>query len=358
MNRYLLLVAGALFSGSALFSQTLSVESQIVQLGKVNEADVSSKKEIVISNTGDADLIISDVSVDSKSLQLKLKDNKVKAGKSTVLEVVFVPKNFKGRLNRSITIASNDKANPTKSLAVTADVVTNENAPVNNYNFSINDIVRTDKLSFSLRDVKNTQVVNDTIKLLNCVNEKVTVGLDDLPAFVSVLNTPVLEPYGQGELVIKVDFPKSDKWGYVRERMFWVFNGEKDQRAVSLTANVSEDFSQYTDEQLKNAPSVVFENKVFQFDTLLQGESSKYVFKFKNEGKSDLVIRNTKASCGCTVTKPDRSVIGPGEESFIDATFNSRGKRGMQNKSITITTNDPKNSTVVLYMKGYVKYDK
>jgi len=357
MKRLLLFATGVFFYTSSLFSQTINFESQIIQFGKMNETDKPQTKELVFTNTGTEELIISQISVDFKGIDFKLGSEKIKPGKSSKIEVTLNPKHCKGRLNKTLTVLSNSTENKSQKIAITAEVNVEKNSIVNNYNFSISDIIRTDKLSFALRNVKNTEVLTDTIKLLNCVNEKLTVGLERMPSYISIVGGPVsLEPYGKGELVIKVDFPASNKWGRIRERMYWSFNGEKDKRAVSLTANVEEDFSNYTDEQLKNAPSIVFEKKEFKFDTLQQGESVSNVFKFKNEGKSDLIIRNTKTSCGCTASKSGKDIIKPGEESTIDVTFNSRGKRGMQHKSITITTNDPKNSTVVLYMKGYVNY--
>jgi len=64
-----------------------------------------------------------------------------------------------------------------------------------------------------------------------------------------------------------------------------------------------------------------------------------------NNGKSELIIRNIRSSCGCTAVAPSTKVIGPGESAPIKVTFNSRGKRGRQSKSITVITNDPKNPT-------------
>ena len=74
----------------------------------------------------------------------------------------------------------------------------------------------------------------------------------------------------------------------------------------------------------------------------------------KNEGKSNLIIRKTKASCGCTAIAPENNVIAPGESTKIKTTFNSAGKKGVQNKTITVITNDPENTTIILNVKGEV----
>jgi hypothetical protein len=79
-----------------------------------------------------------------------------------------------------------------------------------------------------------------------------------------------------------------------------------------------------------------------------QGEKKEHIFMLSNEGKSDLIIRNIRSSCGCTAVAPSKNVIAPGESAPVKVTFDSRGKRGRQSKSITVITNDPKSPTNVL----------
>ena len=86
-----------------------------------------------------------------------------------------------------------------------------------------------------------------------------------------------------------------------------------------------------------------------------QGEKVEHVFTLKNEGKNDLIIRKVKTSCGCTAVKPEKDIVAKGESTPLKVVFNSRGKSGRQNKSITVTTNDPKNHSTILWIKGNVK---
>ena len=77
----------------------------------------------------------------------------------------------------------------------------------------------------------------------------------------------------------------------------------------------------------------------------------KLSFKFKNEGKKDLVIRHVRATCGCTAVQQGNQGVGikPGESSSIKATFNSGGYSGKVTKAIYVYTNDPKNSRGCTY---------
>ena len=74
-------------------------------------------------------------------------------------------------------------------------------------------------------------------------------------------------------------------------------------------------------------------------------------------GKSDLLIRNIRATCGCTAIQQGTQGVGikPGESGSIKATFSSGGYNGKVTKAIYVYTNDPKNSEVVLMLSADVE---
>lgn len=88
-----------------------------------------------------------------------------------------------------------------------------------------------------------------------------------------------------------------------------------------------------------DAPKMIFEKETFEFAAIVQGEKVQHDFKFKNTGKTPLIITNATATCGCTVPEYPTSPIKPGEEGVIKVVFNSQGKMGMQDKVVTITSN-------------------
>lgn len=100
-------------------------------------------------------------------------------------------------------------------------------------------------------------------------------------------------------------------------------------------------------------PFFEFVEEVVDFGTITQGEVVSTNFKFKNVGKSDLIISSAQGSCGCTVPEWPKEPIKPGAEGKISVTFNSSGKQGLQNKTITIVANTIPN-TKVIALKGNV----
>lgn len=86
------------------------------------------------------------------------------------------------------------------------------------------------------------------------------------------------------------------------------------------------------------APVFKFEELSHDFGNLKLGEKVSYTFKFKNIGKTPLVITNAKASCGCTVPKYENKLVEPNTDGFVEVTFNS-SSTGMQYKTIKVFAN-------------------
>jgi hypothetical protein len=103
-----------------------------------------------------------------------------------------------------------------------------------------------------------------------------------------------------------------------------------------------------------NYPVFKFETEIHDFGTIMQGEKISYAFKFTNIGKGDLVIRAAQGSCGCTVPEFPKEPVKPGGEGVINVTFNSEGKEGQQEKTVTIISNTVPNNYIIT-ITGMVK---
>ena len=90
-----------------------------------------------------------------------------------------------------------------------------------------------------------------------------------------------------------------------------------------VSANLVEDFSKMTSVQLANAPIFKLASTTFDIGKMPQATSKEVEFKFTNEGKSDLIIRNIRATCGCTAIQQGNQGTGikAGESSSIKASF-------------------------------------
>ncbi len=88
-------------------------------------------------------------------------------------------------------------------------------------------------------------------------------------------------------------------------------------------------------------PVLSFEKEIYEFPkTITEGEKVSYSFKFTNTGKSDLIISDAKAQCGCTIPTFSKEPIPPGGKGRIDVEYNSEGRGGGRHeKALTVTSN-------------------
>ena len=106
-------------------------------------------------------------------------------------------------------------------------------------------------------------------------------------------------------------------------------------------------------------PKITFEKDKHDFGKITAGEKVSYSFKFKNTGGSDLVISSAKGSCGCTVPDYPKAPIAPGAEGKIDVVFDSSGKSGKEQKSVTVVTNgDPASAALTISAEIVVPEEK
>lgn len=165
-----------------------------------------------------------------------------------------------------------------------------------------------------------------------------------------VFKTDVLQPGQEGSLKAKVNGQKLKESGQVDGYMvedfaFFTDEAQLNKKELTITGNFKRVFSEA---ERNNSPHIVFEVTNVDGAKVIEGEKYVYDFKFKNTGPAPLKILSAKPGCGCTVISPVADETPSGGEGAITATFDSRGRTGMQSKTITVTTNDIENPVIGL----------
>jgi hypothetical protein len=103
----------------------------------------------------------------------------------------------------------------------------------------------------------------------------------------------------------------------------------------------------------KDLAAITFDETQFNFGEIIQGQVVEHDFMFTNTGKNDLVIYDSKGSCGCTVPEWPKEPIKPGKKDKVHVKFDSTNKEGHQTKTVTLTCNTNPNQ-VTLQIVGDV----
>lgn len=95
-----------------------------------------------------------------------------------------------------------------------------------------------------------------------------------------------------------------------------------------------------------SAPKAVVPFTRFTFGDVYTGEIISQIFVVRNDGDAELLIKDFKGDCGCTVTRSDR-VIPPGKEGTADIEVQTISQFGLINKTAVLHTNDPERPTII-----------
>lgn len=95
----------------------------------------------------------------------------------------------------------------------------------------------------------------------------------------------------------------------------------------------------YEKDTIQGMPQIEFVVESHDFGKIIQGEVVSFTFFYENVGSGGLLITSASATCGCTIPNYSKEPLASGSRGKLEVVFDSKGKMGVQNKSIAIRTN-------------------
>ncbi len=339
---------------------SFTVESH--DFGKINESDGDANFKFTFTNTGGEPLILKNVTASCGCTTPSYSKEPVLPGAKGFIQVTYHAQGRPGHFEKIITVISN--SDPEKQLLkITGEVI--PNTPSTPRTKTIEELfpqsiegLRLSTLQIAFGNIQPAKKVIKSAEVYNSTDQPMKITFNNIPKYLTVKIIPeILAPKEKGVIEVTYDVSLKNDWGFVVDNIFLSINNAKfnGSSRIAISANIVEDFSQLSDDQKMNAPKILFDNINFNFDTVKEGDNVEHDYTFKNIGKSDLIIHKVAPGCGCTVVNLKSKVIKPGESGSIIANFNTHGKSGNQNKQITVISNDPLSSHIVLFIKGVIK---
>jgi hypothetical protein len=311
------------------------------------------------TNKGNAPLILNSVNASCGCTTPEWTRQPVAPNGRGLIKVTYNPANRPGSFNKSITVFSNAENNNVV-LTISGSVLEKEKSVAELYPREIG-VLRAELNHISFPTLKNNETKTETLDLVNDTENPVAVTFKVVPDFIKATIEPSTVPAkknnipGKSKLTVVFDAKAANSYGFITNRIYLSLNGSNDyQSSIGVSSTIEEDFSNLSAADLANAPVASFNTDNFDFGDIQQGDKKECTFELSNKGKRDLIIRNIRASCGCTTADPEKMVVPPGDKVPVKVQFDSSGKKGRQSKMVTVITNDPKNSTVTLRISSNI----
>jgi len=332
----------------------IKFDSTVINFGKIKEDGGKVSRTFFFSNVGTDTLKLLNVKPGCGCTTADWTKSPILPGQKGYILAQYDPHGRPGVFNKAINVTSNASETPIM-LIIKGDVIPRVKTVLDTFPVTTgNLLMKSNHVAFS--EIKNNVVKTDTLEILNYWNKPMTFKATSIPDHIIFKVVPeLLQPKQKGLIIVTYDAAKKNDFGLVYDYLTLVTNDTSEtNKPITISANITEDFSKLTEKQLKRAPKIVFTSDTCDFGTAKEGDIVKFSFEFKNNGKDKLIIRKTKASCGCTVSTPEKTILKKGESSKINVEFNTDGKKGTQRKTITVITNDPAKPIIVLNITGKV----
>ena len=279
----------------------------------------------------------------------------VAPGEEGVVTAAYNPQNRPGKFNKSVTVKT-DGEPELIVLRISGNVIPRPKGPQDFYPMEIGNL-RFKSTHVYFGDVMHDGTGTASTLLYNQGTQAINLDIEStvLPAHVTMqASANVVQPKDTVRLSFTYDAVKKNNWGY----NFDYFKLKTDdtqeaEKRINISATIKENFGELNADAAR--PKVSFDKVSHDFGEVQQKSKVSTTFTLTNEGEAPLLIRKTKASCGCTATKPGKTELAPGESTTIDVTFNTGSYKGKQKKSLTVIVNDPSKPMTTLWIESDVK---
>lgn len=341
-----------LFFAAVLFAQqpVITFTTTEHDFGKINEADGRVSTIFEFKNEGMEPLVLSNVKASCGCTTPTWTKTPVEPGQTGAITVTYNPNGRPGRFQKTITVTSN-ATEGTKKLFIKGEVIPKAAKPVNKYPVKIGELsVSANNMNFGT--VLKGKAPVKAIEYANLTDQDIVVDVftGDQDPILAQASLTTIKKGESGQIDIRFDAAAGKVYGPQEYKIYVVLNGKKqltDEFAITVRANVEEDFSTLTPEQLQNAP-ILEVKKEINLGAIVPGKEVKKAFTFKNAGADPMFVRcivNNNTALFRTVAPTKAVKSGKTGQVVVKIDGKNNGEKlapGAYRRSITLMTNDPK----------------
>lgn len=349
----LLLIA----TGSALAGPTITFPTKTHDFGTINEEDGTASYNFVFYNKGDAPLIILKAVASCGCTTPLFTKEPIAPGTSSTIKVTYNTLGRPSTFHKTITVYTNDPDAPNVVLIIQGFVTPKGESPEVTYPKNMQGL-RLRRTMVPMLETRIGSIKTETIDVINTNKTPLNIAFSKVPKHIQVsASNTVLQPNQVAVITVKYLAGEAQDYGK-REDSFYIVTNPKDKlnpnNRINLSADITEDFSSLSADQVANAPVAAFSENRINFGKMIRGTSKVMSLTLANTGKSPLHIRKIIPDYDGLKITPANIVIAPGKTIRINVSFNAGTFDGNVVQRFTIITNDPKASVNRLFVTASV----
>ncbi len=279
----------------------------------------------------------------------------IKPGASGYISIIYENKN-KGVFNEKLLLKTDEPGSKEITLSFGGEIISRKKIRSDFYTIK-NGSLSFIKNSLDIGEIKNSKKKSDTLYITNDSKNIITLAASEMnPTYAEIrFSSAEIKPSALEKITITYDASLRNTFGKTKDTLFIQTNDEVNSlKEIYIKADIVEDFSKIKPEKLKLAPEAYLINTTYDFRYAKKGSDVKTIFNIKNKGKTQLVIRKVDSSCDCIkTTYADK--IRFDRDSPIEVIMNTTHLKGNIHETVTLITNDPKNSRIILHLTGFVE---
>jgi hypothetical protein len=176
------------------------------------------------------------------------------------------------------------------------------------------------------------------------------------PPYIKVETPKALGPKESGTIKVTYDAKVRNQFGFVSDNVeITTDDAVLPVKSFSVYATIEEFFPSLTPEELAIAPALQMEITTIDIGRIRQGNVLTREITVKNTGTNELHIKSVQANCSCITAVVEPSRLKAGQEGKLKVSLITEGRTGIQQKAVTLYSNDPKYPVQRLTISGYIE---
>ncbi len=281
----------------------------------------------------------------------------ISPGQTGFVKASFDPKGRPGYFNKSLTVTTDFDGNPI-ALQIRGQVAGNKTAAGLADYPSENGNLRFKFNSFPLGKIFiNRKGTSIGFPVYNAGAKAVGfTGKIAGPQYIKVETPKVLGPKESGTIKVTYDARSRNAFGFVSDNVEITTDDEAQPiKVFSVYATIEEFFPPLSADALALAPALQMEMNAVDLGRIRQGNALTREITIKNTGAKELQIKSVQGNCSCITALVEPMRIKAGEGGKLTVSLITEGRTGIQQKAVTLYSNDPRNPVQRLTITGYIE---